>query len=67
MIEAVSINYLAVVVAAVVSMGLGAFWYSPLGFGKMWMNLSGITPQNQQASLMVSLQDFGFGLVLWQP
>ncbi|MBI2548007.1 DUF1761 domain-containing protein [Candidatus Woesearchaeota archaeon] len=45
MVEAVSINYLAVIVAAVASMALGAFWYSPMGFGKMWMKLSGITPQ----------------------
>lgn len=37
----VVINYLAVLVAAVVSMALGAFWYSPAGFGKQWATLMG--------------------------
>lgn len=39
----VDINYLAVLVAGIASMALGAFWYSPLAFGKMWMALSGLT------------------------
>lgn len=30
------VNYLAVVVAGVVGMGIGAFWYSPAAFGKQW-------------------------------
>lgn len=34
----VTINYLAVLVAAVASMIIGAVWYGPL-FGKMWMQL----------------------------
>ena len=37
-----TINYLAVLVAAVASMVLGSLWYSPLMFGKLWMQLSGI-------------------------
>src|SRR3989337_3239270 len=39
----VSVNYLAVVVAAVASMIIGAIWYSPRVFGKMWMRLTGNT------------------------
>ncbi|KRT76156.1 MAG: hypothetical protein XU14_C0062G0007 [Armatimonadetes bacterium CSP1-3] len=39
----VSINYLAVVVAAVASMIIGAIWYSPRVFGRMWMRLTGKT------------------------
>ncbi len=38
----VPINYLAVLVAAIVNMVLGALWYGPL-FGKVWAELSGIT------------------------
>ena len=34
------INYLAVLIAAVASMVLGALWYSPLLFGKVFMKLS---------------------------
>ena len=39
----VSVNYLAVVVAAVASMIIGAIWYSPRVFGRMWMRLTGKT------------------------
>ena len=38
-----SINNIAVVAAAVVSMVIGAAWYSPLLFGKLWMKLSWMT------------------------
>ena len=34
--------YLAVLIAGVVSMAIGSLWYSPILFGKHWMNLSGI-------------------------
>lgn len=35
------INYLAVLIAAVITMAIGAFWYSPAGFGKQWASLMG--------------------------
>ncbi len=38
----IEINYVAVLVAAVVNMVLGAFWYGP-AFGKKWMALSGMS------------------------
>ncbi len=38
----VNVNYLAVLVAAIVQMVVGALWYSPMVFGKMWMKLSGL-------------------------
>ncbi|MAE13157.1 hypothetical protein CMO92_01210 [Candidatus Woesearchaeota archaeon] len=38
----------AVVVAALVSMVLGAAWYSPGMFGKMWIKLSGFTKKDQE-------------------
>lgn len=37
------INYLAVLVAAVANMILGAWWFSPAGFGKAWMKEMGFT------------------------
>lgn len=37
-----NINWLAVVVAAIASMVIGALWYGPF-FGKPWMKLAGIT------------------------
>ncbi len=39
--EAHSINYLAVFVAAIAYMALGALWYSPVLFGRAWMRLIG--------------------------
>lgn len=39
------INFLAVLAAVVIRMGLGAFWFSPSGFGKQWMGLMGITKE----------------------
>lgn len=36
------INYFAVIVCAVLSMGLGFVWYGPL-FGKKWMEIIGAT------------------------
>lgn len=37
-----SVNYLAVLVAGGVAMVLGAFWYSPVLFGNIWMKLVGL-------------------------
>lgn len=37
----IHVNFLAVVVAAVLNMILGAIWYSPAVYGKTWMALVG--------------------------
>lgn len=58
-----SINPIAILVAAIASMGLGAFWYSPRGFGKTWMRLMGFTDehvQNDQKRGMAWRYVFGF-------
>lgn len=39
------VNYLAVLAAAVSAFLLGGLWYSPLLFGKRWMQLTGITAE----------------------
>ena len=44
----VPINYLAVIVAAIVSMAIGFFWYGNL-FGKAWMRLAGITQDDMKS------------------
>ena len=41
-----SINYIAVVVAIVVNMALGAAWYSPLLFAKPWMAANDLTEES---------------------
>ncbi len=43
----VPINYLAVLLAGVVNMILGAIWFGPL-FGKQWAALAGMTPEKME-------------------
>ena len=43
------INYLAVLAAAVVSMGLGFLWYGPL-FGKLWIQLMAFDRKKMDAA-----------------
>ena len=45
-----SVNFLAVLVAALSSFILGGLWYSPLLFGKPWMQATGVTQERAQAS-----------------
>ena len=54
----VSMNYLAIVVAAVVYTALGALWYSPALFGNAWMKYIGKTKEQVSA-------DFSFLSILW--
>jgi hypothetical protein len=42
------INYLLVLLAAIVGMITGAAWYSPLLFGNEWQKFSGISPEDQE-------------------
>lgn len=43
----VAVNYVAVLVAAIVGYVIGMAWYSPSLFGKMWMNLANIKPDKK--------------------
>src|SRR5207253_9570578 len=43
-------NVLAVLVAAVLTMVLGAVWYSPVLFAKQWMHAHGYTPEKLERS-----------------
>ena len=45
-IELDGINYLAVVAAIVLNMGMGALWYSPLLFARPWMAANGFTEES---------------------
>lgn len=42
MLELDGINYWAVAIAWLISVAVGAYWYSPSGFGKLWAKLSGV-------------------------
>jgi hypothetical protein len=41
-----TINFWPILVAAVVSFGIGALWYSPILFGKEWMALTKMSDQD---------------------
>ncbi len=60
-----SINIWAVLVASLVSFGLGSFWYSPFLFGKEWMELTGNKndPQNTKGVWKHYLVHFVFTIV----
>jgi hypothetical protein len=47
-VRVAGLNYLAVLVAAIVNMALGALWYSPALFGKRWMDLMGFKQEDMQ-------------------
>ena len=44
-----TVNYLAVLVAAVVGFMPGALWYSPALFGKQWQALTGVSDEAAKA------------------
>ena len=45
--EAISnMNFLAVVIAAVAGMAIGAIWYSPVLFSNAWMKENGVTKES---------------------
>ena len=50
MLDLHDINYWAVVVAAVINMVVGALWYSPVLFGKVWSNLIGKKMEDMRAN-----------------
>lgn len=43
----ISINYLALIVAAIANMAIGMLWYGPL-FGKQWMAMTGLTKESMK-------------------
>jgi hypothetical protein len=44
------INYVSVLIAAVINMALGALWYSPVLFGKSWSSMMGWTAAQSEAA-----------------
>ncbi len=56
MIQPHSVNYLAILVSAVILWVLGAIWYSPALFAKPWMEILGIKKgEGKQSGLMLGM------------
>lgn len=60
--ENLYINHLAVLICAVMSLGLGALWWSPLLFAKPWQAANGLT--DEQLARMNPAKTFGLTLAL---
>jgi hypothetical protein len=53
--DAVTISWLAVVVAAVVKFGIGAAWYSPALFGNKWQALAGVSSEAMKSRMPMAI------------
>ena len=56
------INYLAVVVAAIISFVIGGVWYSPIMFAKAWMKENGFEEEDLKNANMGKI--FGSSFIL---
>ena len=43
-----TLNYIAILVVGIIAMILGVLWYSPLLFGKLWMEAMGMSEQSMK-------------------
>lgn len=57
-----SINWIAVIVAAVLNFGLGGLWYSPMLFGKAWQAENKLSDEDLKKGNMAKIFGFSF---LW--
>lgn len=58
------VNYLAVLVSAIVFFGIGSLWYGPL-FGKVWMKAMGWTEDSLEADKSQTNMPLSFGLMFF--
>lgn len=54
---------LSIFLAAIAGVALGAFWYSPYGFGKRWMREMGFTPESMKMMRLTPLQAMTLGFI----
>lgn len=58
----VEVNYVAVLLAALSTMVVGSIWYTPAVFGKAWMKLAKVKP-NQKMNTAQTVKLFGLTFV----
>ena len=56
---AITISWIAVVVAAVVRFAIGSAWYAPPVFGKIWQEAAGVKPDPSQMPKALFVQAIG--------
>ena len=57
------VNFLAVLVAAVAYMVIGALWYSSLMFGNYWIKLMGLTDKKTQEMKKAANKAYAFSTI----
>ena len=62
--EAFPINYLAVLVAAVVKSAIGMVWYAPAVFGTAWIKLAGLGQPSKKGMWRAVATDFAANFVM---
>jgi hypothetical protein len=62
--EFANINFLALLVSAVISFGIGAAWYSPLLFSKTWQKEVGLSDEKIRTGNMAVIFGSSFLLML---
>ena len=62
--ELSTINFLAILVAAVSAFVIGSVWYSPILFGKGWQNALGLSEKDIKDANMVKIFGTSFVLML---
>ncbi len=58
-----NINWVAIIVSAIVYMGIGWFWYSSAGFGKPWRALMGIKEGKAKEMQKEGMKGMLWGLI----
>lgn len=62
----VEVNYVAVLLAALATMLVGSVWYTPAVFGKIWMKLAKVKPDQKMTTMqMTKLFGLTFIAALW--
>ena len=59
------VNWLAIIVAAVVAFAIGALWYSPTLFGRQWMAAHGHTPEKLAAMRASMAKTYTFSFITY--
>ncbi|GEQ96710.1 hypothetical protein JCM17844_03470 [Iodidimonas gelatinilytica] len=54
------LNYLAIVIAAIVYLGMAGLWYSPLAFGKSWAQENRFKPDELEDRSMLPALGYAF-------
>lgn len=59
------VNFFAIIVAAIVTFGIGALWYSPFLFAKQWLAFNGYGPEKVEAMRKGAVKAYGVSFVCY--